>query len=177
MKYDRHGYKPRERILLLTDKNLYVLDAKTYKQKHRLPLSMIDFFVTNERDGILLIRIPLELKKDKGDLILDIPNIIECCIWIMEVKGNKMDAIEIVDTGKWVGLVWLIKNWDIYDFLSRLSHNLKGKTGTIEVTRGNLDKTQIMKDKSGNLLVVSFLEFCPIFMEISNNFLSQIAAQ
>jgi myosin-1 len=136
VKYDRHGYKPRERILVLSDKNLYVLDAKTYKQKHRLPLTMIDFFVTNERDGILLIRIPLELKKDKGDLIVEIPKIIEFCIWIMSTKGNKMDAIEIVDTGK-------------------LSHQLKGKTGTIEVTRGNLDTTQVIKDKSGNLLVIA----------------------
>lgn len=31
IKYDRHGYKPRERFFLLSDRALYLLDAKTYK--------------------------------------------------------------------------------------------------------------------------------------------------
>ena len=97
MKYDRHGYKPRERILIVGDKSLFLLDAKTYKQKHRITLAKIPkFLVTKERDGLLLIRIPLELKKDKGDLILDIPQIIECCIWLITaVKKN--DVVEVVD--------------------------------------------------------------------------------
>lgn len=98
MKYDRHGYKPRERILIVGDKSLFLLDAKTYKQKHRVPLSKIPKIVlTKERDGLLLIRIPLELKKDKGDLILDIPNIIECAIWFI-TASNRKDLVEIVDS-------------------------------------------------------------------------------
>lgn len=97
MKYDRHGYKPRERILIIGDKSFFLLDAKTYKQKHRILLSKIPkVVVTKERDGLLLIRIPLELKKDKGDLILDIPQIIECCIWYITAT-KKNDAVEIVD--------------------------------------------------------------------------------
>lgn len=98
MKYDRRGYKPRERILIFGDKSLFLLDAKTYKQKHRIPLSKIPkIVVTQERDGLLLIRIPLDLKKDKGDLILDIPQIIECAIWFI-TASNKKDSIEIVDS-------------------------------------------------------------------------------
>lgn len=97
MKYDRHGYKPRERVLILGDKSLFLLDAKTYKQKHRILLSKIPKIVlTKERDGLMLIRIPLELKKDKGDLILDIPQVIECAIWFI-TASNRKDAVEIVD--------------------------------------------------------------------------------
>lgn len=98
MKYDRHGYKPRERILIFGDKSLFLLDAKTYKQKHRIPLNKIPKLVlSKERDGLMLIKIPLELKKDKGDLILDIPQVIECAIWFI-TASNKKDVVEIVDS-------------------------------------------------------------------------------
>lgn len=65
-KYDRHGYKPRQRALLVTDKNVYLLDGKTFKTKHRLSHSSItEIVVTSETDSLLLVRIPAELKKDK----------------------------------------------------------------------------------------------------------------
>lgn len=98
IKYDRHGYKARERFFLLSDCALYLLDGKTYKQKHRLPLDKIDFCVTSLRDNIMLVRIPIELKNDKGDLILEIPEIIECCIWILDVTGHRQ-ILNIVDAG------------------------------------------------------------------------------
>lgn len=98
VKYDRHGYKPRERFFLLSDKALYLLDGKTYRQKHRLPLDKIDFCVLSERDNLMLVRIPVELKKDKGDLILEIPEVIECCVWIMEVTA-KRHSVNIVNAG------------------------------------------------------------------------------
>lgn len=97
-KYDRRGYKPRDRFFLLSDRALYLLDGKTYKQKHRLPLDKIDFCVTNVRDSLMLVRIPMELKKDKGDLILEVPHIIECCVWILDVTGRRQ-ILQIVDTG------------------------------------------------------------------------------
>lgn len=97
MKYDRHGYKPRERILIIGDKSLFLLDAKTFKQKHRILLTKIPkIVVTKERDGLMLIRIPLELKKDKGDLILDIPQIIEGCIWFVSAT-KQIDSIDVVE--------------------------------------------------------------------------------
>jgi len=99
MKYDRRGYKPRERVLIIGDKSLFLLDAKTYKQKHRIPLAKIPKIVlTRERDGLMLIRIPPELKKDKGDLILDIPQIIECSIWFITASNNNKNIIEIIDS-------------------------------------------------------------------------------
>ncbi|XP_055379065.1 unconventional myosin IC isoform X2 [Condylostylus longicornis] len=134
VKFDRHGYKPRERIALLTEKALYVLDGKTYKQKHRLPLDKIDFNVTNHTDNLLLVRIPAELKKDKGDLILEIPNVIEFCIYVLDtIKNSKI--LNIVDT-------------------TSLQHNLvKGKAGTIDIQTGSAPS--ITKAKSGHLLVTA----------------------
>lgn len=98
VKYDRRGYKPRDRIVLLSEKALYVLDGKSYKQKHRLPLDKIDFCVSNEADNVLIVRIPPEMKKDKGDLIVTVPEIIECCIWILDVTKRRQ-ILTIVDTG------------------------------------------------------------------------------
>lgn len=98
VKYDRHGYKPRERLFLLSSAALYLLDGRTYKQKHRLPLDKIDFCVLSERDSLMLVRIPVELKRDKGDLILEMPEVIECCVWLVDVTGRRQ-AVNIVQTG------------------------------------------------------------------------------
>ncbi|XP_045772593.1 unconventional myosin IC isoform X2 [Maniola jurtina] len=138
VKYDRRGYKPRERALLASDKALYVLDAaksKTYKLKHRLPLDVLRVVVTNETDGLVLIKIPQELKKDKGDLIISVSHVIEA-LTIVTDYTKKPEIIEIVDTGSIV-------------------HNLvNGKQGgTIEVTNG--PQPAIHRAKSGNLLVVA----------------------
>lgn len=98
MKYDRRGYKPRERILLIGSNNLYLLDPKTIKLKHKITISKIPkVVVTKESDNLMLIRIPLELKKDKGDLILDLPHVIECCMWISKVSKYN-NIVEIMDS-------------------------------------------------------------------------------
>lgn len=67
MKYDRRGYKPRERIIIVTQNNLHVLECKgSVKQKHILPLKRLSFVVTHENDRLVLVRIPEDLlKKDK----------------------------------------------------------------------------------------------------------------
>ncbi|CAO1389440.1 unnamed protein product [Diamesa serratosioi] len=136
IKHDRHGYRPRERILLIGDKSMFLLDGKTYKQKHKIPINKIPkVLVTQERDGLMLIRIPLDLKKDKGDLILDIPEVIECSIWFLEATGKK-ELIEVIDSASF-------------------SHNMIGKTGTIDVENGNTNQSVIQKAKSGNLLVIA----------------------
>lgn len=134
IKYDRRGYKPRDRFALLSDTALYILDAKSNKQKHRLPLDKIDFHVTNHSDNLLLVRIPTELKKDKGDLILEIPNIIEFCIFVLDTTGQSR-ILNIVDTAS-------------------MQHNLvKGKSGTIDIQTGS--EPGITRAKSGHLLVIA----------------------
>ncbi|KAF9795843.1 hypothetical protein SFRURICE_003305 [Spodoptera frugiperda] len=138
VKYDRRGYKPRERALLASDKALYVLDAagrKTYKLKHRLPLDKLRVVVTNETDTLVLIKIPQELKKDKGDLIISVSHLIEA-LTIVTDYTKKPELIEIVDT-------------------RTIAHNfVNGKQGgTIEVQNG--PQANIHRAKSGNLLVIA----------------------
>ncbi|XP_053953952.1 unconventional myosin IC isoform X1 [Anastrepha ludens] len=133
-KYDRHGYKPRERFVLLSNKALYVLDGKSYKQKHRLPLEKIDFVTTNHSDSLLVIRIPLELKKDKGDLILEIPYIVEFGTLVVDTVGTA----------------------NILSIVSRdsLEHNVvKGKAGVIDIQTGG--EPGIIRDKGGHLVVIA----------------------
>lgn len=134
VKFDRHGYKPRDRFVLLSNKAMYLLDAKTYKQKHRLPLDKIDFVLTNHGDQLMLVRIPLDLKKDKGDLILEIPAIIECCTYIIHTVGTA-NIISIVDRDS-------------------LEHNVvKGKAGVIDIQTGG--QPGINRDKNGHLVVIA----------------------
>lgn len=40
-KYDRRGYKPRERILLISSAAVYLYDAKDLKLKLHLPLNQL----------------------------------------------------------------------------------------------------------------------------------------
>ncbi|XP_041978800.1 unconventional myosin IC isoform X2 [Aricia agestis] len=137
VKYDRRGYKPRARALLASDKALYVLDPskRTFKLKHRLPLDRLRVVLTTETDSLILIKIPQDLKKDKGDLIVSVSHLIEALTIVTDHTG-KPDIVEIVDT-------------------NTIAHNLvNGKQGgTIEVTTGAAPT--IHRAKSGNLLVVA----------------------
>lgn len=66
------------------------------KEKHKIPLSQIlEVVVTKQNDDLMLVRIPPEMKMDKGDLILKIPSLIECAVWFAE--SSKRKIIEIVD--------------------------------------------------------------------------------
>ncbi|XP_046390643.1 unconventional myosin IC [Ischnura elegans] len=134
IKYDRHGYKPRERVLVFTNKNIYLLDAKTFKTKHCLTYdSITEILITTETDSLLVIRIPSDLKKDKGDLILQVENLIEALTILIDITG-KPEALKMADT-------------------SSISHNLNnGKQGVIDITKG--PTPSIIKGKEGHLIVV-----------------------
>jgi myosin-1 len=54
-----------------------LLDAKDCKIKHRLTFSDITgITVTNSQDNLIVVRIPEDDKKDKGDLILECQSLI-----------------------------------------------------------------------------------------------------
>ncbi|CAH1179586.1 unnamed protein product [Phaedon cochleariae] len=134
IKYDRHGYKPRERIMMISKQNLHLLECKgSLKQKHCLPLKRLNFVITPEDDKLLLVQIPEDLvKKDKGDLILEVPNLIEAITMIVDTVQNS-DMLRIIGQ-------------------SHIEHNMKGKHGTIDIQHGTVPR--IHKDKSGHLLIV-----------------------
>ncbi|KAK0170717.1 hypothetical protein PV328_008530 [Microctonus aethiopoides] len=139
VKYDRHGYKARERVLILTDKAVHIMDTvKPFKLKHRLPYDLIkELVVTGESDNLLIVRIPPELKKDKGDLILEVPHIIEALTKAIDITHNPK-ILNIVNK-------------------ETVSHKLvSGKEGTIEFKTGSTPA--ISKNRqSGHLLVVASL--------------------
>ncbi|KAG7168346.1 Unconventional myosin IC-like [Homarus americanus] len=138
-KFDRHGYKPRERILILTSGALYLLEAKEnkLKQKHRFSLKEVQgLHVSPNADNLLLIQIPAEnAKRDKGDLIISVPNVIEAVTKIITVSDNP-EALKIAES-------------------ESIGHTMKnGKMGTIMLDTGS-SVTTINKNKEGKLLVVA----------------------
>ena len=40
-KYDRHGYHARQRVIIVTDKSLYMVNEKDFKVKETFPFSCI----------------------------------------------------------------------------------------------------------------------------------------
>ena len=58
-KYDRHGYKQRARIILLTDARIYGLDIQTLKLKDTINLKKIEgiFFSYKQINIIVFILI------------------------------------------------------------------------------------------------------------------------
>lgn len=62
IKYDRNGYRPRERILLATDKAIYLSDKS--KLKHRIEWSNCDLILTSMSDGILFVKLK-DMNHDK----------------------------------------------------------------------------------------------------------------
>lgn len=97
IKYDRHGYKPRDRVLAITDRSLYLLETKHFKIKHKLLLINLEFVITSHSDDVCLIKIPVELKKDKGDLILELPFLIETMTMLIHIT-RQSKIVNIVDT-------------------------------------------------------------------------------
>lgn len=134
VKYDRHGYKPRNRILVLTTVAVYLLDVKDGKLKHRFPLAnILGLHVSPLTDGLMVLRIPPE-KKDKGDLILNFDYVIEAVIKIV-TTANKRELLYIETSGT-------------------MSHSLvSGKQGVIDLSTGM--SPVISKGKNGHLIVVA----------------------
>ena len=62
IKYDRHGYKKRDRTMVITDKNLCIIEATgSIKIKHKLPLNKLEFIVTSGNDKFVLVKLPEDL--------------------------------------------------------------------------------------------------------------------
>ncbi|KAJ6216171.1 hypothetical protein RDWZM_007328 [Blomia tropicalis] len=87
-KYDRHGYKLRPRILIVTNSKLYLLDNKMNIKEAISLNSIIGIVTSNRSDGLFIIKYPIE-KKEKGDLILEYsPRLIELLTKTMKVIGK-----------------------------------------------------------------------------------------
>ncbi|RWS30683.1 unconventional myosin-Ic-like protein [Leptotrombidium deliense] len=136
-KYDRHGYKPRGRILVLTQSSLLILDEKDLRVKYSVNYNDIEgFSLSDLNDGFIVVRVPQDLKQQKGDIILDCgENVVEVVVKLMLNSGIKKSLLKFENDGK-------------------ISHRFdNGKQGTICCITGS--ETTVRKDKNGNLIVVN----------------------
>ncbi|XP_037673259.1 unconventional myosin-Ih [Choloepus didactylus] len=131
IKYDRRGFKARQRQLLLTQTAAYVVELAKIKQKIEHS-ALKGVSTSNLSDGILVIHV-LPEDKQKGDAILQ-------CEHIFEVVTK---------------LVMLVKKENIVRVVqgSLQFYISPGKEGTIVFNTG--PEEQIYKDKNGQLTVVS----------------------
>ncbi|XP_031569195.1 unconventional myosin-Ic-like isoform X2 [Actinia tenebrosa] len=133
-KYDRNGYKPRSRVLILTDTAIYLLDDKNFKQKHKLSYSALKAIsVSSLKDDVFVLHIAGTDKEDKGDLILSTSHVVEAIVQII-VALDKRELLKIET--------------------NEISHNMfNGKKGKIIFTKGS--KSSAKKGKNGYFEVVA----------------------
>ncbi|XP_043385397.1 unconventional myosin-Ih isoform X4 [Chelonia mydas] len=131
VKYDRNGFKARERQLVLTQSAAYVVEMAKIKQKIDYA-TLKGISTSNLSDGLFVIHVP-EDNKQKGDVILQCEHIFETVTKLC-MLANKQNAVQVVQG-------------------SLQFHISSGKEGMIAFTTGQ--EPQIYKAKNGHLTVVS----------------------
>ncbi|XP_057161707.1 unconventional myosin-Ih [Ursus arctos] len=130
IKYDRKGFKARQRQLLLTQKAAYVVELARIKQK--IEYSTLKGVSTSSlSDGILVIHVSPEDHKQKGDAILRCEHVFEAVtkLVVLLKRGNVVNVVQ-------GSLQFYIR---------------PGKKGTIVFDTG--PEEQVYKDKNGQLTV------------------------
>ncbi|XP_040106859.1 unconventional myosin-Ih [Oryx dammah] len=131
-KYDRKGFKTRQRQLILTQKAAYVVELAKIKQKIEYP-TLKGVSTSSLSDGILVIHVSQADIKQKGDVILQCEHIFEA-VTKLAMLVKKESLVNVVQGS----LQFCIS---------------PGKEGTIVFDTG--PEEQIYKDKNGQLTVVS----------------------
>ncbi|GAB0197084.1 unconventional myosin-Ih [Grus japonensis] len=130
IKYDRNGFKARDRLLVLTQSSAYVVEMAKIKQKIDYA-TLKGISTSNLSDGIVVIHVP-EDNKQKGDVILQCEHIFETVTKLC-MLANKQNLVKVVQGS----LQFRIGS---------------GKEGTMVFTVGQ--EPQVFKAKTGHLTVV-----------------------
>ncbi|XP_019394390.1 PREDICTED: unconventional myosin-Ih isoform X1 [Crocodylus porosus] len=132
VKYDRNGFKPRERQLVFTTVAAYVVEMAKIKQRIEYA-TLKGISLSNLNDRILVIHIPQDNKDKKGDVILQCEHIFETVTKLC-MLSNRQSAIRIVQ--------------------GSLQFSIgPGKEGTMVFTVGQ--EPQVFRAKNGQLTVVA----------------------
>ncbi|XP_063061883.1 myosin Ic, paralog b isoform X2 [Engraulis encrasicolus] len=92
-KYDRKGYKPRTRQLLLTGSSAIIVEEA--KTKQRIDYNALKgVSVSSLSDGIFVLHVPCEDNKQKGDVVLQSDHIIET-LTKLAICADKINSINI----------------------------------------------------------------------------------
>ncbi|XP_064209608.1 unconventional myosin-Ih [Anguilla rostrata] len=132
VKYDRNGFKSRQRQLILTQAAAYVSEEAKIKQRVAYG-ALTGVSVSNLTDSIMILHVRCEDAKQKGDLVLECEHLFEA-LTKLSVVANKQDAIKVVQGS--------IK-FDIQP----------GKEGFVDFASGQ--EPMVYKAKNGHLMVVS----------------------
>ncbi|XP_071180083.1 unconventional myosin-Ic-like [Mytilus edulis] len=133
-KFDRHGYKPRKRLMILTDQHLYLVTDKDCSLKDKIPYDQITGILSScHGDGLFIVTVKPDENGVKGDLILRSEEVIEV-ITKLAMIGKKSDVVQVISDHS-------------------ISHGLSGgKAGTIDFVKGPVDSMK--KGKNGHFCVI-----------------------
>uniref|UniRef100_A0A669B0R3 Myosin Ic, paralog a n=1 Tax=Oreochromis niloticus TaxID=8128 RepID=A0A669B0R3_ORENI len=132
IKYDRRGFKPRPRQLLLTNTFAVLVDKTKIKQRIDYT-ALRDIALSSLSDGMCVLHIIREDNKQKGDLLLHCSHLIEL-VTKLAMMANKTSNVNI--------------NPGSIQFTVA-----RGKEGIIDFVRGA--ELKVTKGRRGHLLVVS----------------------
>ncbi|KAG9261555.1 unconventional myosin-Ic [Astyanax mexicanus] len=132
VKYDRNGFKPRPRQLILTQSAVYLIEEAKIKQRVDY-VSLTGVSVSNLGDTIMILHVANDDPKQKGDVVLQCDHLFEA-VTKLSVLTKKQDAIKAVQGS--------IK----FQF-----HG--GKEGFVDFSTGQ--EPMVYKGKNGHLTVVA----------------------
>ncbi|KAM9360809.1 unconventional myosin-Ih [Symphorus nematophorus] len=132
IKYDRNGFKPRPRQLILTQTAAYVIEEAKIKQRV-LYTSLKGISVSNLTDGIIILHITCEDPKQKGDLVMQCDHLFEFLTKLC-VIANKQNAIKVVQGSIKIEIQ-------------------AGKESAVDFSTGQ--EPMVYKAKNGHLMVVA----------------------
>ncbi|MED6265824.1 Unconventional myosin-Ic [Characodon lateralis] len=92
-KYDRKGYKPRSRQLLLTANSAIIVEEGKLKQCIDYA-ALKDISVSSLSDGLFVLHVSSEDNKQKGDVVLQCDHVIETLTKIA-ICADKINSINI----------------------------------------------------------------------------------
>ncbi|XP_049434331.1 unconventional myosin-Ih [Epinephelus fuscoguttatus] len=132
IKYDRNGFKPRPRQLILTQTAAYVIEDAKIKQRV-LYTSLKGISVSNLTDSIIVLHITCEDPKQKGDLVMQCDHLFEF-LTKLSVIAKKENAIKVVQGSIKIEIQ-------------------AGKESAVDFSTGQ--EPMVYKAKNGHLMVVA----------------------
>eukprot|EP00064_Thunnus_orientalis_P010390 superscaffoldBa00001411_g10416 len=131
-KYDRRGFKPRPRQLLLTNTFAVLVDRTKIKQRIDYP-ALRGISVSSLSDGMFVLHMPSEDNKQKGDVVLHCHHVIEL-VTKLAMMASKTNYVNISPGSIRFAVA-------------------RGKEGIIDFVRGS--ELKVAKGKRGHLLVTA----------------------
>ncbi|KPP60780.1 hypothetical protein Z043_121189, partial [Scleropages formosus] len=128
VKYDRNGFRPRQRQLVLTQAAAYLVEEAKIKQRVEYG-SLKGVSVSHLSDNFLIIHVSCDDIKQKGDLVLQCDHLFEL-VTKLSMLANKASAIKVVQG-----------RFDIHP----------GKEGFVDFRSGQ--ETMVYRAKNGHLMV------------------------